>query len=188
MSPSEDLEVPLHSQVPSQPGGRCSGAGWSLQRGRGQGLWGCRTPLGCRSGCPAPCWGCCPPLESAQADSDADVKATQQGLQNLSASLGACSRQSRYVLLARVIMNQTLKWPGLFSGALATNRNPRRAAGMPRPLQSLRQCLLMKISPVISLCQTLPLISFSVYTMRQFQVCCLSLSQLFCFSSLFWHR
>lgn len=36
MSPSEDLEVPLYSQLPSQSGGMCSGAGWSLLQGRGE--------------------------------------------------------------------------------------------------------------------------------------------------------
>ena len=36
MSPSEDVEVPLYSQLPSQPGGMCSGAGWSLLWGSGE--------------------------------------------------------------------------------------------------------------------------------------------------------
>lgn len=34
MSPSKDLEVPLYSQLPSQPGRMCFGAGWSLLQGR----------------------------------------------------------------------------------------------------------------------------------------------------------
>lgn len=62
------------------------------------------------------------------------------------------------MLLTRVIMNQPRMWTGLASRAFAADCMPRRAAGTPWLLQSLHQCLFTKISPVISLCQSLNLL------------------------------
>lgn len=90
MSPSEDLEVPFYSQLPSKPRGMCSGAGWSLLRGQGE-----------VGGAAGPSWdaGLVSQLHARAAAllwnqlRVTDVRENQQGLENLPASLGVCCRQ-----------------------------------------------------------------------------------------------
>lgn len=126
--------------------------------------WGSSTGVKCRSGCPAPCWSCCPLVASACSDSGPGVKLS-------------CMLQARPG--AQTHLQVKVHTPDQGNGEPAMNivqvhiQSPccqlHAQESCCKSTASAKPSLLpfVKNSLVKSLCQFLPLTSFSVYIVKQ---------------------